>query len=182
MFVNHHYTYHRLKNCPKGDRMIFIWDNRRKFTRYNNRTMSLVEKREQRKTFNTWFKLMGADTLYRNDEELQNLLAHTMGAVAIFSNVYQTESEEEYIRNCDASARFWLHPAMEKVHKTPVRDKYDAMRVHAMSREATRRESEKKPRWTLNAPDKAEEFWDWYNNDNTGKPVPVQHDEIGTTA
>ena len=125
---------------------------------------------------------MNQDPLYRNQAEFERLVQLYGSIIGLWEKVYRDVDEMEVVASLDLLNKWYFYPAVEKIYGIKIRNDQDVDKFFAWYEERDREEqraskAEKGRDWTLGAPDKEGDFWKWFNDPNTGKPVRVGLDE-----
>lgn len=137
-----------------------------------------------RESIKIWRRLSKQEPVYRNQNELSAWIEASGEVTKYLSRTYENASPDECYEAISRLERFYVIPAINKVYGVQLRDEIDLNRwVHSKTAKDGYFESEQEPSWSLKAPEKAEEFWDWFEDDKTGKPVVRNQDgaESGLT-
>ena len=117
---------------------------------------------------------MKREPLYRNQSELKDVIVVTNQALRLLFEIYDQgpESVRENIIHYFDRLYYW--PSIYKVYGIKI-ENYDDMEMFDMwlkEQESEKKKVKKEDSWSLNAPEKAEDFLGWFNDEKTGKPVP----------
>jgi hypothetical protein len=176
------YTEQLLRKHPKRERLEFLFVNYSKYARYIRETESVNERKRQQKVWQDWMHLMSQEPLYRNQSELSNLILATHSASTLCSNIYKDADEAEIEKNSLLYWQFHTWPAIKKFYGVTIRnlDDFERWSKQVQIEERQDRESRQQD-WTLATPDKEEEFWQWFNDPKTGKPVHIRQESRPST-
>jgi hypothetical protein len=103
---------------------------------------------------------MNREPLYRNQEELNMLFASTESVQRLVLDNY-VRDERAREQDYELADRFYLGPAGQKVFGCD-------WRTYHLQKEYRRAQQSN---WTLNLPQKKEDFSAWFDDETTGKPV-----------
>ena len=117
---------------------------------------------------------MKREPLYRNQSELKDVITVTNQALRLLYEIYDDgpESVRENIKVCFDQLYYW--PSIYKVYGIKI-ESYEDMETFdtwLKEQESGRKNVKKEDTWSLNAPEKTKDFWEWFNDEKTGKPVP----------
>ena len=117
---------------------------------------------------------MKRDPLYRNQSELKDLISVSNQALQLLLEIYDQapESLQEHFKVYFDQLYYW--PSIRKVYGIEI-ENYEDMDIFdrwLKEQEGETRQVKKGETWSLNAPEKAEDFWEWFNDEKTGKPIP----------
>lgn len=120
-----------------------------------------------------WTRVMKREPLFRNQSELEEVMAVNDNAVQLCIESYHDLPPESMRRNLAIWERIYEWPAIEKVYGVKIRDEEerDALFEWLEMQENKPEELNRGPRWSLNTPEKEADFWEWFEDDKTGKPV-----------
>jgi len=124
---------------------------------------------------------MKQEPLYRNEKELISLLRISQDLVGLWEEVYRDADDKEVLANIELLERFYIFPAIEKVYGIKIRHIRDLESFWTWQQQKEEEiEHAHKGRvgqWTLGAPEKEEDFWKWFNDPSTGKPMKIKQQE-----
>jgi hypothetical protein len=121
--------------------------------------------------------VMRREPLYRNQSELQELITVSNQALQLLLRSYEQipESSQENFRAYFDQLYHW--PSIYRVYGIKI-ENYEDMDMFdrwLKEQEGETENGKKEDEWSLSAPEKAEDFWKWFNNEKTGKPIPRGH-------
>jgi hypothetical protein len=151
-----------------------------KITSYTWNIKSRTERKEKLKIYHDWWSKMIREPLYRNQSELESLIHAHSAATDLFLEVYETLSDAEKDEAQECYEKFYCWPSIKKVYGIEIGSLEEKARfiewVEARERgdemQSLTQVSEGQD-WSLDVPEDAEEFWEWFKDEKTGKPMPT---------
>jgi hypothetical protein len=146
-------------------------------TEVTERLSGIREKQDRREMLTNLTTVMRREPLYRNQSELKDLIAVSNQALQLLFEIYDQAPEllQENFRVYFDQLYYW--PSIHKVYGIKI-ENYEDMDMFdkwLKEQEGETRNIKKEETWSLNAPEKAEDFWKWFNDKETGKPIPRSH-------
>jgi hypothetical protein len=132
------------------------------------------------------------DPLYRNQEEFAELIVATKEFATGVNAAHECEDELVAFTNQIKFQRLYMYPLVKKVYGIEIKnnDEFNAfcMRMilegmgHArgliqgqgQGMQASGGKAERGKEWSLGTPKKEDEFWEWFEAEDTGKPVVTE--------
>lgn len=117
--------------------------------------------------------IMKREPLYRNQSELKDLITVSNQALQLLLEIYD-QAPESSQENFNVYFQLYYWPSIYKVYGIKIED-YEDMDLFdrwLKEKEGETKKVENEDTWSLNAPEKAEDFWEWFNDKKTGKPIP----------
>jgi hypothetical protein len=144
--------------------------------RLNN---SRSERLRRREMIQQWKTVMKRDPLYRNQQELDEVVQVNNNAIELSLEVYGHLPQEMGAMGQAYFERFYYWPALKHVYGVDIRDEDERDQFMELleRQESISEKVDDRPKWSLGAPEKSEGFWEWFWDDTTGKPVMTDKSE-----
>lgn len=116
---------------------------------------------------------MTQEPLYRNQEEFEELIRTSEDIRQLGMKAYESVDSERRIKNARLFLEWYNWPAIYTVYGFEIRniqDNHRFLKWFDEQRLLTGRRQVQRA-WSLHAPEKQEDFWEWFNDEKTGKPV-----------
>jgi hypothetical protein len=117
--------------------------------------------------------VMRREPLFRNQSELQELITVSNQALQLLLGMYNQVPEPFQEQSKAYFDQLYHWPSIYQVYGIKIENYEDMDMFDRWLREQEgETENLKEDAWSLSAPEKAEDFWEWFNNEKTGKPIP----------
>jgi hypothetical protein len=122
---------------------------------------------------NHWNGLMTQEPLYRNQEEYEELIRASEDVRKLGMLAYESVDPETRIKNTHRFLEWYNWPAIRSVYGFEIRNVHDNYRFVQWFEEQMMQTEQPQIQhtWSLRAPEKEEDFWKWFKDEETGKPV-----------
>ena len=141
-----------------------------------NKLRAYTRGKPSRKMLNWWMNAMCQDPLFRNQDELVELLQANISMSALAQEAYGAVDNDEGSHAIVKFQQLYLYPSIQKVFGIKINN-WDEGQEFLSTLERNEREEQLEsitPKWSLQAPEKPEDFWRWFNEEGTGKPMPIE--------
>jgi len=164
-----------LSRHPRKLQLEFISLLERKAKIYCSVMKYTGDKEEQNKfgeDFKNWKILMLREPLYRNQCEYTELMiaSYKAGIIIVngFNKMIKDERKGKYL---GVFNKLYGNPALFKAYKINPANKVEMEKWRNFMER--KKNPQRKVTWTLGAPDEPNEFWKWFDDEKTGRPVDI---------